>query len=286
MIKVGDTYYRFWTGDYVPSVKSTDLRHWTNSLAVYGNQYPLWVNEWRARYPGNTFNFPWALDVTFFNGEYHLYPLFSAFFGRNSSCITHLSTTDMASGQWTDHGPVICSDVDDDFNAIDADVGLDADGNLWLALGRFWDGIFAFPLDHSGDRKGTELTRLAWAREIEAPVLLYRCGYYYLFVSHGLCCPGEGRSVNDLSYRVVVGRADHILGPYVDREGKSLLEGGGTPVVAGDATYAAAGHGDVLVDGDRVYHLYHAYRRRDAGAELRIVELPFDAEGWPVGGAP
>ena len=24
----------------------------------------------------------------------------------------------------------------------------------------------------------------------------------------------------------------------------------------------------------------------DAGAELRIVQLPFDSDGWPVGGAP
>jgi len=164
---------------------------------------------------------------------------------------------------------------------------LDADGKPWLAFGSFWDGIFAFPLDSDGNRVGSELTRLAWAREIEAPVLFYRCGYYYLFVSHGLCCPGEGRSVDDLSYRVVAGRADNILGPYVDRDGKPLLEGGGTTVVAGDhVTYAAAGHSDVLVDGERVYHLYHAYRQRDAGAELRIVELPFDAEGWPVGGTP
>jgi arabinan endo-1,5-alpha-L-arabinosidase len=181
---------------------------------------------------------------------------------------------------------VICSEDGDDYNAIDADVGLDAEGKPWLAFGSFWDGIFGFALDDAGNRVGTELTRLAWAREIEAPVLFYHCGYYYLFVSHGLCCPGEGRSVDDLSYRVVVGRADSVLGPYVDRDGKPLLEGGGTVVVQGDNTYAAAGHSDVLVDGDRVYHLYHAYRQRDAGAELRIVELPFDAEGWPVGGAP
>jgi arabinan endo-1,5-alpha-L-arabinosidase len=286
MIKAGETYYRFWTGDFVPSAKSTDLQQWVNAPSVYGDAYPAWVGEWRGEHPNNTFNFPWAPDVSYFGGKYHLYSSFSAFFGRNSSCITHLSTSDVASGQWTDHGPVICSESDDDFNAIDADVGLDADGKPWLAFGSFWDGIFAFPLDTEGNRVGTELTRLAWAREIEAPVLFYRCGYYYLFVSHGLCCPGEGRSVDDLSYRVLVGRADNILGPYVDRDGKPLLEGGGTVVVEGDGTYAAAGHSDVFVDGERVYHLYHAYRQRDAGAELRIVELPFDAAGWPVGGAP
>lgn len=287
MIKVEQTYYRFWTGDFVPSAKSSDLRQWGSAPTAYPNVYPAWVDEWRGEHPGNTFNFPWAPDVSYFGGKYHLYTSFSAFFGRNSSCITHSSTSDIASGQWEDHGPVICSEGDDPFNAIDADVGLDAEGNPWLAFGSFWDGIFAFPLDAQGNRVGTDLTRLAWAREIEAPVLFYRCGYYYLFVSHGLCCPGEGRSVDDLSYRVVVGRSRDILGPYVDRDGAALLDGGGTLVVEGDgATYAAAGHSDVMVDGEQVYHLYHAYRRRDAGAELRIVEMPFDAEGWPVGGAP
>ena len=40
------------------------------------------------------------------------------------------------------------------------------------------------------------------------------------------------------------------------------------------------------VTGDKIYHLYHAYRQSDGGAQLRIVELPFDDEGWPVPGGP
>lgn len=291
MIAAGGSYYRFWTGDFVPSAKSTDLKNWENTPSVYGREYPVWVADWRADHPGNTFNFPWAPDIAYFGGKYHLYASFSAFFGRNSSCITHLSTDDLNAPQWTDHGPVICSESADNFNAIDPDVGIDADGKAWLAFGSFWDGIFAFALDDAGNRVGTETARLAWANEIEAPVLFYRCGYYYLFVSWGLCCPGEGRNVGDLSYRVVVGRSEHVLGPYVDRAGVPLLDGGGTLVVEGDhRTFAAAGHSDVLsdvlVDGERTYHVYHAYRQSDGGAELRIAELPFDAEGWPVGGAP
>ncbi len=213
--------------------------------------------------------------------------VFGIFFGRNSSCISHLSTDDPVSGNWTDHGPIICSEQGDSFNAIDADVGLTTTGEPWLAFGSFWDGIHAFPLTSDGNRQGADLTRLAWAPEIEAPVLFYRCGYYYLFVSWGLCCPGEDRSIDDLSYRVAVGRAENITGPYVDRDGVPMLEGGGTVIVEGDGTkFAAAGHSDVVTWNNRIYHLYHAYRQSDGGAQLRIVELPFDVEGWPVGGAP
>lgn len=50
--------------------------------------------------------------------------------------------------------------------------------------------------------------------------------------------------------------------------------------------FAAAGHSDVIVQGDTVYHFYHAYRQSNGAATLRIVELPFDDEGWPVPGGP
>jgi hypothetical protein len=50
-----------------------------------------------------------------------------------------------------------------------------------------------------------------------------------------------------------------------------------------NSPYAAAGHGDVFVSGDMFYHAYHAYPySRNPYAELRIVEMPFDAQGWPV----
>ncbi len=287
MIEDDGVFYRFWTGDNIPMASSTDLRSWQNGPSVYSGGYPAWVSEWRADHPGNTFNFPWAPDVSRFGGEVHLYSSFSAFFGRNISCITHLSTTDVAGGDWTDHGPVICSEGNEDYNAIDADVALDVDGTPWFSFGSFWDGIYAFELDQAGNRVGNELHHLAWAREIEAPVLFRRCGYYYLFVTWGLCCPGEGRSVSDLSYRVAVGRSENIMGPYVDRDGVAMVDGGGTLLVQGDGVnFAAAGHSDVIVSGDTIYHFYHAYRQSNGNAELRIVEMPFDDEGWPVPAGP
>jgi arabinan endo-1,5-alpha-L-arabinosidase len=287
MIEANGVFYRFWTGNYIPQATSTDLRNWRNAPPVYGSSYPSWSSEWLNGVPNETFNFPWAPDVSFFNGQYHIYSSFSAIFGGRVSCITHLTTNDIAAGNWTDHGPVICTEGDEEYNAIDADVGLDADGTPWLAFGSFWDGIMAFRLNADGSRAGTDMTRLAWANQIEAPVLFRRCGYYYLFVTWGLCCPGEGRSIDQLTYRVAVGRAQSITGPYVDRDGKPMVDGGGTLLVEGDhVEWAAAGHSDVLVTGSTIYHLYHAYRQANGAAQLRIVELPFDEQGWPVAGGP
>lgn len=286
MIRVGDTYYRFWTGDYIPSATSKDLKNWSRGPNVY-SAYPDWSKTWLAGISGQTFNFPWAPDVVSFGGKVHLYSSFSAKFGANISCITHLSTSDIGAGNWTDHGPVICTNGSEKYNAIDADVGFDAEGRGYLAFGSFWDGIFAFELNEDGSRRGNDLVRLAHASQIEAPVLFRRCGYHYLFVTWGLCCPGEGRSVNQLSYRVAVGRSENILGPYLDKTGKPLLEGGGTLVVEGDkVNWAAAGHSDVLVVGDTIYHTYHAYRRSNGAAVLRITPLVFDEDGWPLPHAP
>jgi arabinan endo-1,5-alpha-L-arabinosidase len=288
MIFANGVYYRFWTGDYIPSAKSTNLTSWQDAPAIFANKtYSPWVDSWLAGIPGETFNFPWAPDVSFFNGRYHLYSSFSAKFGDNISCITHLTANDIAAGGWTDQGTVICTTGSENYNAIDADVGLDASGKPYLAFGSFWNGIMVTPLAADGSRSGTTLTRLAWASQIEAPVLFRRCGYYYLFVTWGLCCPGEGRTVDQLTYRVAVGRSQNILGPYVDRDGKAMLDGGGTLMVQGDdVTWAAAGHSDVLVAGSKIYHLYHAYRQSDGGAQLRIVEMPFDSDGWPVPAGP
>lgn len=287
MIEANGTFYRFWTGDRIPSAKSTNLTNWQDARAVFQNGYSAWVDEWLNGVSGETFNFPWAPDVSRFSGKYHIYSTFSAKFGDNISCITHLSTDDIATGTWTDHGPVICTKGSENYNAIDADVGIDAEGKPWLAFGSFWDGIMGLELDATGSRVGTSLTRLAWAKEIEAPVLFYRCGFYYLFVTWGLCCPGEGRSVNQLTYRVVVGRSRNIMGPYLDKSGKSMVDGGGTLMVQGDhTTWAAAGHSDVMVSGSKIYHLYHAYRQSNGEAQLRIVEMPFDSDQWPVPAGP
>ncbi|HEX2733373.1 MAG TPA: hypothetical protein VHM70_17300, partial [Polyangiaceae bacterium] len=69
VLQAGGLFYRYWTGDYVPSAVSSDLQVWSNAESVYGRTYPSWVDDWQADNPGNTFNFPWAPDASFFEGE-------------------------------------------------------------------------------------------------------------------------------------------------------------------------------------------------------------------------
>uniref|UniRef100_A0A914CGM2 Uncharacterized protein n=1 Tax=Acrobeloides nanus TaxID=290746 RepID=A0A914CGM2_9BILA len=45
--------------------------------------------------------------------------------------------------------------------------------------------------------------------------------YYYLFFTYGICCHGLKST-----YRTVIGRSTSSQGPYVDKQGKSMLDGG------------------------------------------------------------
>ncbi len=47
---------------------------------------------------------------------------------------------------------------------------------------------------------------------IEAPFIFKKDKYYYLFASIDYCCKG----VNS-TYKMIVGRAKEVLGPYLDR---------------------------------------------------------------------
>ena len=64
-------------------------------------------------------------------------------------------------------------------------------------------------------RRNTVLS--AGSSAIEAPFIFKKNGYYYLFTSWDLCCKGK-----ESTYKVVVGRAKKVTGPYEDKEGHLL----------------------------------------------------------------
>ncbi len=80
---------------------------------------------------------------------------------------------------------------------------------------------------------------------------------------------------------LAVGREQRVQRIETDGGGTIMVEGTNSSGI--DSPYAAAGHSEVIVAGDKIYHLYHAYPySRNPFAELRIVEMPFDDQGWPV----
>ena len=281
IIAAGGRYHYFSTGNGISVKTSPDLVAWRQEPDVFPTT-PVWFLEQVPAYePRNI----WAPDISFFGGQYHLYYSVSSF-GSNRSCIGHATRVSLDTGAWEDHEAMFCSNPpgqNDDFNAIDPNVILDEAGAPWLAFGSFWSGIYVLRLDADGNDTGDAPLPLAsrGGGAIEAPFIVRRCGFYYLFVSFDRCCQGA-----DSTYNIRVGRSSELLGPYVARDGTPLLEGGGTPVLAAGGAFVGPGHNAILVDGTRAYNVYHAYSATTGASQLRISELVWDDAGWPLSAGP
>lgn len=279
IVKCGGEYWLFGTGMGVSSWRSGDLEHWEPGPRIF-EEPPAWITDIVPTQRGHF----WAPDIIHHNGRYLLYYSVSTF-GKQTSAIA-LATNptldpDSPAYCWTDQGVVVRSSADDDFNAIDPSVFEAADGSLWLVFGSFWSGIKLVELDpETGLRGDVTVPPLAIAhkQEIEAPALYARGGWYYLFVNWGICCRGV-RS----TYEVRVGRSREITGPYLDRDGVDLLQGGGSLVLASDGPFIGPGHAGLLEEGERTWFSCHFYDATNRGrSRLALQPLGWDAEGWPV----
>lgn len=284
MIKQDDAYYLFSTGVGIPVRRSTDMQTWR--VARGGTVFQQMPSEAWAYVPAA--DSLWAPDISYFNGRYHLYYSISTF-GSNHSAIglatnQTLHYTD-ENYRWVDHGIVVKSQSTDFYNAIDPNLIIDQVGAPWLAFGSHWGGIKLMRLDYATGKASTEDTTLyaiaarsEHPRAIEAPFIIRRGGFYYLFVSFDQCCNG----INS-TYNVRVGRAEAITGPYLDRDGVSMLEDGGTLLLTTEGRWRGPGHNAVFSENGQDYIVYHAYDAVQGGTPtLRINRLEWDDDGWPL----
>jgi arabinan endo-1,5-alpha-L-arabinosidase len=285
IIKAGDTYHLFSTRAGISERCSIDLIHWSLCGDVFAH-LPLWAVQDVVGVRGL-----WAPDISYFNGLYHLYYSVSTF-GKNRSSIGLVTNEDLdpssAKYRWMDQGKVISSYPADDWNAIDPNLVIDAEGQPWLSFGSFWSGIKLRRIDRTTgklDSRDQNLYSLASRPRatgqpgaIEAPFIARRNGYYYLFVSFDFCCRGK-----DSTYNIRVGRSRRVTGPYLDRDGVDMREGGGTLLLEGSGRWRGPGHCALLQEqvGDKL--IYHAYDADFRGiSTLRISPLLWDKESWPM----
>ena len=264
------TYLVAHTGDNIALKTSTDRVTFRNAGMVFPAGAP-----WTTTYTGGARNL-WAPDLSYRNGRYYLYYSASTF-GSNRSAIFLATSTTGASGSWTNEGLVVESRTSDNFNAIDPNLIVDDQGRWWLSFGSFWSGIKMIQIDPAtGRRLGTAMHSLAnYDPGIEAPVMVKRGAWYYLYVSFDRCCQGANST-----YRIMVGRSASPTGPFVDRAGRDMLSGGGTQILASHSGINGPGHQAVLADSDGDYLFYHYYANNGA-ALLGINRIGYDAAAWP-----
>ncbi len=277
IIKYNDTYYMYIMAPHVSIKTSKDLVNWSSAGTVFGDVDPSWLN---SEIPGYGI---WAPGVYKIKEKYYLYYCISTIGSQNSAIgVAVNSTLDMDSPdyKWEDKGMVIRSYTGDDYNCIDPNIITDESGNVFLTFGSYWNGIYQRQIDTDTGlllEDNTELYHIAkrYANNgaIEAPYIIKREDYYYLFTAFN--------PMNN-TYHNRVGRSLSIHGPFVDREGKPMLEGGGTPVTQGLSQLQMPGHASVFSDEDGAYYLVGEYFREDSPSILYISTIYWDEDGWPI----
>ena len=279
-----DIYYVYSTGSRIPFICSADKVVWEFCGRIFESN-PAWTREINRDLVDI-----WAPDISFFNNRWHLYYAVSSFGSQDSAIgLATNAALDPESPEykWVDQGEVLRSHAGDRWNAIDPNLVLDENGEPWLAWGSFWDGIWMQKIDRStGELSTDDQTYHQLANRstgpddtsaVEAPFIVFREEKWYLFVSFDQCCQG----INS-TYNVQVGRSDALEGPYVDRDGVPLTEGGGTLILSAYGQWKGPGHNGILVEDGVYWMIYHAYDSKQIGIpKLRIESVSWDADGWP-----
>lgn len=289
--KQGDTYYLFCTGPGITRFTSKDLKTWTKGEPVFAES-PEWATSVAPGFNGHI----WAPDIIEHEGTYYLYYSISAF-GKNTSAIglvtnSTLNPTD-DNYKWEDQGPVIQSVPNRDlWNAIDPNIIFDEDGTPWMSFGSFWTGLKILKLNEEltapaepqewypiakRDRGKNIPDADAGRAALEGPFIFKKGEYYYQFLSWDYCCRGE-----ESTYKLVVGRSEKVTGPYLDKEGKKLTEGGGSLVIEGNKNWYGVGHNSVFTFNGQDYTFMHGYDASDRGLPKLIVKEVNWEDGWPV----
>jgi len=267
------------TGPGIRVKVSADGLNWKSEAPLFAKE-PSW---WRSYAPAMRKLDVWAPDVHRFAGRVWCYYSVSEF-GRNTSAIGLKSCGSLAAGNWRDDGLVIGSKPGEQtYNAIDPFLAVDAKGHPWLVFGSWFDGIQLVALNPATMKPAGPIRGLARRENgIEAPNLIYANGRYYLFVSIDKCCDGVKST-----YRISCGRSEAIEGPYLDRAGVPMLEGGGFILEAGSERWKGPG-GQHVFEADGKWALArHAYDATNQGRPaLRIADLYWDSDGWPTLRAP
>jgi arabinan endo-1,5-alpha-L-arabinosidase len=274
----------------IPMLRSTDLINWEYMGDAFTTR-PDWLDPTSGL---------WAPEIDFFNGQYYLYytvpdvaDSVSGELGCHGDSAIGVATSESPLGPWEDQGVVVeprrngpgCNF----FWTFDPDV-VEDNGQLYIFFGSYYGGIAARELSDDGldSDPGTQV-QITIPNRYEGAEVVYRDGYWYLFVSATNCCNGPLTG-----YSVFVGRSEDVLGPYVDREGFSLLQGqvGGTPVLSMNGNrWVGTGHNTVFQDFDgQWWTIYHAVDRNDPYFEgaVGFTKRPalMDAldwiDGWPT----
>jgi len=267
----------------VPTFRSSDLVHWRYAGDAFPTK-PAWVS-----------GFVWAPDVVYSGGRYLMYYAASDTSLPGGGSAVGVATSDSPTGPWTDTGTPVVPPTPHQNGSGDKRWEFDpevirAGGHSYLYFGSYFGGVHVRELSADGLTSDAASERpIAIDNRYEGTFIVRHGGWFYFFGSATNCCNGPLTG-----YAVFAARSRSPLGPFRDRDGRSILDArvGGTPVLTQNGNrWVGTGHNAVLTDySGQDWILYHAvdrtdpYYAGDVGYTKRPARLdPLDwRRGWPV----
>ncbi|GAA5875243.1 hypothetical protein JCM1840_001909 [Sporobolomyces johnsonii] len=280
----GGELYLFSTGIGLPMRVSYDQG---DSWSIGSPVFPDGAPAAAVPFLGGDANGPlWAPDCTYLAGvkEFVLYYAASTL-GSQHSGIFLATTTAPLSGKWSDGGVVLESNTSVDWNAIDPHLVVEKEGGWWMSFGSFWSGIKLIQLDPTTKKTlNSEIISIATRTEnhgaIEGSFVVQASNNWWLFASFDACCSGLSST-----YSIHVSRStSSIEGPYVDKNGKPALNGGGTLLLGThEGVLAPGGQSVWFNEGRKKWEMVYHYITKDVRFKVAFNNLDFGtSDGWPV----
>ena len=267
------SYYLYATGHGYSIFHSEDLVAWERVGAAFTDQ------TWPAAIRNGRRGDLWAPEICRINDKYVLF--YSLWFGDVKYSVIGYATADRPEGPFTDRGVLIDSQQIGVEQSIDQ-YYYEENGKSYLFWGSFRN-IYVLELDVTDDARiapKPETKRLFAGTAFEGTNIYKRDGWYYFFASTGDFAGGA-----ESTYQTVVARSRNLLGPYVDRQGRTTLDNGCEVLLRRNDKFAGPGHNAGLIeDADgRTWMFYHAYDCScpERGRLGMLDEVCWDDEGWP-----
>lgn len=225
----------------------------------------------------------WAPDINKIGDKYVLYYSMSVW-GGEWSCGIGVAVADRPEGPFTDRGKLFRSNEIGVQNSIDP-YYMEEKGRKYLFWGSF-RGIYGIELSADGlsVKPGAVKVQVA-GTAYEGTYIHKRKGYYYLFASTGTCCEGLKST-----YQTVVGRSKHLFGPYLNKQGESMMNNRHEPLIGKNDSFVGNGHNSEIVtdEAGNDWMLYHGVSVANPHGRVLLLDKVEWKSGWPSmkGGSP
>ncbi len=265
IVRVGEDYYMvnstFVFFPCIPVSHSRDLIHWQ----VIG--YAITNSQW-ARLKGlEGGRGYWAPDISYYEGRFYITATYRLNEGGLPQRLQMVTSAERPEGPY-------CEPVFLEEEGIDPSIFTDLDGRRYMLLNR---GARIFEISRDGKKILSE-PKLLWygqnKKASEGPHMIYKDGYYYLFMAEG----GTGRG-----HRITVARSRELMGVYESCPYNPILRQWDEKRLI-----QCSGHGMPVETQNGDWYMVYLCSRISLsgygilGRETCLDPIEWTADGWPL----